>query len=71
MAGPSTPAWVTPTRCGPIRNGDGTVSLRAVANGRYVVAEGGGTGSLIANRTAVGLWEEFHIVDPDLVAVPL
>jgi hypothetical protein len=39
------------------------VSLRALANGRYVTAENGGASALIANRTAVGRWEQFAVVD--------
>ena len=35
-------------------------------NGRYVVAESGGAAPLIANRTAVGPWEQFLLVqNPD------
>lgn len=39
------------------------VSLRANVNGRYVTAENGGTAPLIANRSAVGGWEQFYLVD--------
>jgi hypothetical protein len=39
------------------------VSFRALANGRYVVAENAGAAALIANRTAIGLWERFAVVD--------
>jgi hypothetical protein len=39
------------------------VSLKARANDHYVTAENAGTSPLIANRTAVGLWEEFRLVD--------
>ncbi len=46
-----------------IRNADGTVSLRALVNGRYVAAENAGASPLIANRTAIGLWERFDLLD--------
>lgn len=39
------------------------VSLRARANGRYVCAENGGSRAMIANRGAIGLWEQFDMVD--------
>lgn len=38
------------------------VSLRAHANGKYVTAENAGRSPLIANRTAIGRWEEFRLV---------
>ncbi|BCB84718.1 DUF7910 domain-containing protein [Phytohabitans suffuscus] len=40
----------------------GVVSLRARVNGRYVCAESAGAQPLIANRTAVGPWEQFDLV---------
>jgi GH25 family lysozyme M1 (1,4-beta-N-acetylmuramidase) len=39
------------------------LSLLAEANGRYVTAETAGRSPLIANRTAVGLWEQFDQID--------
>jgi hypothetical protein len=42
-----------------VKNADGSISLLASANGRYVTAEAGGSQPLIANRTAIGAWEEF------------
>ncbi|MCA1675473.1 MAG: N-acetylmuramoyl-L-alanine amidase, partial [Actinobacteria bacterium] len=39
------------------------ISLRAEVNNRYVVAENAGGAPLIANRTAIGLWEQFSLVD--------
>lgn len=39
------------------------MSLRAKANGRIVSAEAAGTSWLIANRTAVGPWEQFQMYD--------
>ncbi|MGW5355951.1 DUF7910 domain-containing protein, partial [Streptomyces sp. NPDC004031] len=44
--------------------GTGTVvSLRARANGDYVTAENGGAAPLIANRTSIGPWEQFDLLD--------
>ncbi|MEU0560194.1 ThuA domain-containing protein [Dactylosporangium maewongense] len=39
------------------------ISLRARANNRYVTAENGGGSPLIANRTAIGPWEQFDRID--------
>jgi lysophospholipase L1-like esterase len=39
------------------------VSFRAHANGRLVTAENAGADPLIANRTAVGPWEQFDLAD--------
>ncbi len=39
------------------------VALRARANNRYVVAENGGAAALIANRTSIGPWEKFDLID--------
>jgi lysophospholipase L1-like esterase len=39
------------------------ISLRAHANGMYVTAENAGAAALIANRTAIGTWEEFDELD--------
>jgi type 1 glutamine amidotransferase len=52
--------WVT-TDCTP--SPQSLVSLRARANNRYGVAESGGSSALIANRTAVGQWEKFDLVE--------
>ncbi|MBM9506944.1 fascin domain-containing protein [Actinacidiphila acididurans] len=45
--------------------GGGTqvISLRAHANGDYVCADNAGADPLIANRTAIGPWETFDLVD--------
>ncbi|MFF7196915.1 hypothetical protein ACFZAM_24825 [Streptomyces sp. NPDC008079] len=44
--------------------GGGTVvSLRAHANGQYVTADNAGAAPLIANRTAIGPWEQFDEID--------
>ncbi|HEY2672088.1 MAG TPA: GDSL-type esterase/lipase family protein [Rugosimonospora sp.] len=39
------------------------VSLRAHANNMYVCAENAGASALIANRTAIGSWETFDLLD--------
>jgi hypothetical protein len=39
------------------------VSLRARADTRYVTAENAGAAPLIANRTAIGGWEQFDVLD--------
>ena len=39
------------------------ISLRSRANGLYVTAENAGASALIANRTAIGAWEEFDLLD--------
>jgi Zn-dependent metalloprotease len=42
------------------------ISLRAHANNKIVTAENAGASSLIANRTAIGPWEEFDLINnPD------
>lgn len=38
-------------------------SLKAAANGNYVTAENAGADFLVANRTAVGTWEQFEVVE--------
>jgi len=43
--------------------GGSVVSLRAHANNDYVTAENGGAAPLIANRTAIGPWEQFDLID--------
>ncbi|WP_052397320.1 fascin domain-containing protein [Streptomyces sp. NRRL F-5123] len=44
--------------------GNGSViSLRAHANGDYVTADDAGASPLIANRTAIGPWEQFDEID--------
>ncbi len=45
-----------------VTNGDGSISLVAAANNQYVCAENAGAASLIANRTAIGPWEEFDLM---------
>jgi hypothetical protein len=44
--------------------GTGTViSLRARANNKYVTADNAGADPLIANRDAIGAWEQFDVID--------
>ena len=38
------------------------ISLRAHANGKMVTADNAGAAPLIANRTAIGLWEQFLMI---------
>lgn len=49
----------------PVLDLSGKVSRVAFrcTNGYYLCAEGGGNGTLIANRSAVGPWETFEMVD--------
>ena len=48
----------------PPGGGTGTVvGFRARANGLYVTADNAGASPLIANRTAVGTWEQFDMLD--------
>jgi len=39
------------------------VSLRAHANTKYVTADNAGASALVANRTAIGVWETFDEID--------
>jgi hypothetical protein len=39
------------------------VSFRTAAKGLYIVAENGGSGIIGANRSAVGPWETFRLID--------
>jgi hypothetical protein len=39
------------------------ISLRDMEGSKYVCAENGGSSSLVANRTAAGLWEQFALVN--------
>ncbi|WP_199731755.1 glycosyl hydrolase family 95 catalytic domain-containing protein [Cohnella endophytica] len=40
-----------------------TISMKAMANNQYVCADNAGASALIANRTSVGPWEQFVVVD--------
>ena len=39
------------------------VSLQAMADNQFVTADHGGTTALIANRTAIGPWEQFDLIN--------
>ena len=45
-----------------IQNPGSTVSLFALADNLYVTAENAGASPLIANRTAIGTWEQFDLI---------
>jgi hypothetical protein len=62
MNGNYTGTTVTGNTFALVHNGDGSVSLRANANNNYVTAENAGAAPLIANRTAIGPWEEFDLI---------
>ena len=47
------------------------ISLRAGINGRFVTAEAGGAAALIANRTAIGPWEQFDLINVGTTQVAL
>jgi hypothetical protein len=47
----------------PKGSSNGTISLRARANNMIVTAENAGANPLIANRTAIGTWEQFDLID--------
>jgi hypothetical protein len=59
-AGAGVQASVT-TRA--VSSGPEVISLKAHADNDYVTAENVGTSPLIANRTAIGYWEQFDLVD--------
>ena len=42
-------------------NGDGTVSLKALANNKYICAESSGNSPLVANRDEIKEWERFTL----------
>ncbi|GAA4603532.1 discoidin domain-containing protein [Actinoallomurus liliacearum] len=46
-----------------VTGGTQVISLRSRANSDYVTAENAGASALIANRTAIGTWEQFDLVD--------
>jgi hypothetical protein len=45
-----------------VYNADGSVSLRAHANGQIVDADNAGASPLIANRYTIGPWESFDLI---------
>jgi hypothetical protein len=58
-----TPTRPTQPTTGSTGSPGTVVSLRARANGQYVTADDGGASPLIANRTAIGPWEQFDLLD--------
>jgi len=48
-----------------------TIAIKAMANDQYVCADSAGADPLIANRTAVGPWEQFTVVDAGGGAIAL
>ncbi|MEY9968295.1 hypothetical protein ABIA33_006379 [Streptacidiphilus sp. MAP12-16] len=56
---PTTPATTPPATPGTGK----VISLRAGVNNDYVTAERAGATALIANRTAIGPWEKFDLID--------
>jgi hypothetical protein len=40
-----------------------TIALKAYANGQFVTADSAGTIAMLANKTSVGPWEKFQLVD--------
>jgi len=46
-----------------VYNASNVVSFRAYANGEYVTADNSGSSPLIANRTAIGAWETFDLIN--------
>ena len=49
-------------RLAEVLTGNGSVSFRALVNNNCVTAENAGAAPLIANRTAIGPWEEFDLI---------
>ena len=45
-----------------LRDKEGSALARVYANGLIVTAENAGAQPLIANRTAIGGWEEFDLI---------
>ncbi|ANH70341.1 lectin [Mitsuaria sp. 7] len=60
---PLTPTRPTQPVVGPTTPTTQVVTLRARVNNRYVTAENAGGASLIANRDAIGGWEQFDLLD--------
>ncbi|CAF1369449.1 unnamed protein product [Adineta ricciae] len=48
---------------GPSERAHSVIALRSNANGKFVCAENGGKGSLIANRDSASGWETFDMID--------
>lgn len=60
---PLTPTRPTQPVVGATPPAAQVVTLRARVNNRYVTAENAGAASLIANRDAIGGWEQFELLD--------
>lgn len=54
---------LTATRPTPPELSTTVISFRAAVNNMYVTAENAGASPLIANRTAIGTWEMFDLID--------
>ena len=63
LGGIMTAAGAAPANCSVSTPPTRVISLRAHANGKYVTAENAGAQPLIANRTAIGPWEQFDLLD--------
>jgi hypothetical protein len=59
---PWSPRGFSPNSAGLGRAPDGTVSFLARADNQYVCADNAGAAPLIANRTAIGPWEQFDLI---------
>ena len=62
VAGAAPAGTPVPAACGS-SGGMPVISLRAHANNDIVTAENAGAASLIANRTAIGTWEQFDLIN--------
>jgi type 1 glutamine amidotransferase len=67
LGGIMTAAGAVPSNCSvgttPPPPPTRVISLRAHANGNLVTADNAGANPLIANRTAIGPWEQFDLLD--------
>ncbi|MEY9932967.1 hypothetical protein ABH926_007620 [Catenulispora sp. GP43] len=61
VAGAAPAGTPVPAACGG-SSGTPVISLRAHANGDIVTADNAGAAPLIANRTAIGTWEQFDLI---------
>jgi hypothetical protein len=61
VAGAAPSGTPVPAACG--GSAGSVISLRAHANGDIVTAENAGASALIANRTAIGTWEQFDLIN--------
>ena len=62
LGGILTTAGAAPANCS-VTTPPAVISLRAHANNKYVTADNAGAAPLIANRTAIGPWEQFDRLD--------